>query len=788
VTAIDRKLVRDLWQMRGQAAAIALVIACGVATFAMSLNTLGSLRRTRDAYYDRYRFADVFAQLERAPASLADRIANLPGVAEVQTRVARHVTLDVPGFPEPAVGRLIGVPERRAPGLNALHLRSGRYVEPGRDGEVLVGEAFAQAHGIGPGDSIKAVINGRLQRLRIVGVALSPEYVYQIREGDLLPDDRRFGVFWMGETGLAAAFDMQGAFNDVSLALTPDASEPEVIRLIDRLLAPYGGLGAYGRDDQRSHKFVTNELRELRGMALILPTIFLAVAAFLLHVVVSRLVGTQREQIAALKAFGYSNVEVGWHYLKLVLLLALAGVLLGTVVGARLGRDVTELYAKFFRFPVFEFRLDPAVLALALAISVTAAVAGTLAAVLRAAKLPPAEAMRPEPPASYRPTLVERAGLQRFLSPAARMVLRHLERQPVRTGLSLLGTALAVAVLILGSFTADSLDRAMESQFEVAQRQDVSVGLVEPSASDVLADVAHLPGVTALEPYRALPARVRSGHRSRRLAVMGLRPDARLYRVMDIARREVPLPPGGIVLSAKLAEVLRTGVGRTVRVEILEGRRPVRDVPVVALVDDFAGVSAYMDLAAANRLMEEGPLVSGAHLAADPSRIDALYAELKRTPRVAAVTIRRAAFDSFRRTIAENLLRMRLFNVAFASVIAFGVVYNAARITLSERSRELATLRVIGFHRSEISAILLGELAAVTLAAVPLGFVLGYALAAFVIHVGFDTELFRIPLVIDRSTYAFAAAVTLAAATVSGLVVRRRLDRLDLVAVLKSRE
>jgi putative ABC transport system permease protein len=788
MTALDRKLLRDLWQIRGQAAAISLVIACGVATFVMSLSTLSSLRLTLEAYYERYRFAQVFAHLKRAPDPVAARIAEIPGVARVETRVVEPVTLDVPGFPEPASGRLVSVPDRPAPGLNDRHIRQGRYIEAGHAGEVLASEGFARAHGLTPGDSIRAVLNGRLQRLRIVGVALSPEFVYLIREGDILPDDRRYGVFWMGETELAAAFDMEGAFNDVSLTLEPGASEPEVIRRLDRLLGPYGGLGAYGRDDQPSHKFISNELNELRGMALIVPTIFLAVAAFLLHVVVSRLVGTQREQIAALKAFGYTRVEVGRHYLKLVLLIALAGVAMGTAVGARLGRSVTELYTRFFHFPVFEFRLDAGVVALAALVSLGASALGTLASVVRATSLPPAEAMQPEPPARYRPTLLERLGLQRLLAPPVRMILRHLEREPVRTLLSTLGIALAVAVLILGNFMVDAVDYAMDSQFSVAQRQDVSVSFAEPTNARALSDLAHLPGVRRAEPYRALPVRLRSGHRSRRLGLMALPPDGTLYRVVDVDRREIPLPPDGVVLSEKLARVLGVKVEEDVTVEILEGRRPVREVPVTGLVADFAGVSAYMDIDAARRLMEEGDVISGAFLAADPRRMDDLYAELKVSPRVAGVAIKGATLESFRRTVAENLLRMRFFNVLFAGVIAVGVVYNAARIALSERGRELATLRVIGFARAEISLILLGELAVLTLAAIPVGLLLGYGLAALVIRLAYDTELFRIPLVVGRSTYGFAASVTLLAALGSGLVVRRLLDRLDLVAVLKSKE
>jgi putative ABC transport system permease protein len=785
---LDRKLVRDLWQMKGQVLAICLVIACGVATFVMSLSTLQTLQKTQAAYYERYRFAHVFAHLKRAPDTLAAQIAEIPGVGQVQTRVVVNVNLDVPGLKEPAVGRLVSIPEREAPGLNGLYLRRGRYIQPGNEGEVLASEGFVGKHRLQPGDTVTAIINGRKRRLRIVGVALSPEYIYSIREGDVLPDDLRYGVFWMGYTELAAAFNMQGAFNDLAVTLTPGASEADVISRIDRLTAPYGGLGAYGRADQPSHKFVANEINELRGMALVTPSIFLAVAAFILNVVISRLVNTQREQIATLKAFGYTRWEVGGHYLKMILVIVAVGVVLGTLFGARLGRALAEMYTDYFHFPVFEFHLGVGVVLLALAISTAAAVAGTLAAVWRATRLPPAQAMRPEPPAVYGGAFLERLGLERFFPPPLRMILRQIERRPGRALVSCLGIALAIAVLILGYFMLDAINYAMELQFQVAERHDLSVAFVEPTGPEALPDLKALPGVRSCEPFRAVPVRLRAGHRSRRLGLMGLRAQGELARVVDVNRRVVPLPAEGVVMSVKLAELLVVKPGDVVTVEVLEGTRPIRSLPVTAQVDDFAGTSAYMDLRALNEMMREGDLVSGAYLAVDPAERDKVYTALKNMPRVASVTIKNAALVSFRQTIAENLLRIRLFNIGFACVIAFGVVYNSARIALAERSRELATLRVIGFTRAEVSLLLLGELALVTLVAIPLGLALGYALGAAVIWLAYDTELFRIPLVINRPTYGFAALVVLLATVLSALVVRRLLDRLDLVAVLKSKE
>ena len=785
--AIHLKLLRDLWQIKGQGLAISLVIAAGVTMFIMYLSTFESLRRTQEAYYERYRFADVFAGLKRAPLWLEDRIEQIPGVAEVDTRVVASVTLDVEDLAEPVLGRLISIPQRDTTTLNDIALQNGRYIEPGRSDEVLVSEGFALARGLQPGDSIAAILNGRRRDLDIVGVALSPEYVYNIRPGEMIPDEGRFGLFWMSREALATAFDMEGGFNDVALTLMPGASEAEVIARLDRLLETYGGLGAIPRSLQLSHWYLDSELVALQSVGMVIPIIFLAVAAFLLNVVLTRIIAVQREQIAALKALGYSSFEVGMHYIQWGLVIALLGGAVGTVGGGWLGSGMISLYNDYFRFPFLEYRLSTDVALGAVAISFVASVLGAFGAVLKAVRLPPAEAMRPEPPASYSQSWFERAGLTRWLSQPARMVLRNVQRRPGRAVASVVGIAFAAAMLIVGLFFVDAMDELMFIQFNVTQRQDVTVTFVEPASSRALHEIGRLPGVIHSESLRSVPVRLRHGHRSRQVAIMGLQAAPQLNRVIDASLASVELPPEGLVLSAKLGELLAVRPGDTVQLEVLEGSRPVRQATVTDLVDEYMGMSVYMEARALHRLMREGQNLSGAFLQVDSAQVDELYRRLKAIPAVAGVALKRAAIDSFRKTMDESIGLMIFFNVLFAGIIAFGVVYNAARISLSERARELASLRVLGLTRAEISFILLGELAAVTLLAVPLGLLLGYGLAALTVT-AYDTEVYRFPLVVSARTYGFSALIVLLAAVLSGLVVRRKLDHLDLVEVLKTKE
>jgi putative ABC transport system permease protein len=785
VSALDRKVLRDLWHLRGQMAAVALIVACGVASIVTIRTAYDSLRGSLDAYYRDYRFADVFATLRRAPDPLGAKIAALPGVVAVQTRVVTHVTLAVPGLAEPAVGRLVSVPERRMPMLNDLHLRAGRYIAANRPDEVVASEQFAQANRLQVGDTLGAIINGRWQRLRIVGIALSPEFVYQISPGWFFPDDKRYGVFWMGHEALATAFQMRGAFNDVALRLAAGVDEREVRARLDRLLEPYGGLGAIGRADHQSNRFITDEISQLRVSGAIVPAIFLGVAAFLVHIVLARLVATQRPQIGVLKAFGRSNGDIGLHYAKLVVGVELIGAAVGAAFGMWLAGRLTALYAAYYRFPVLQFSAGWGVLGLATLVSAGSGLLGALSAVRRAVSLPPAEAMRPEPPPRYRRGALEILGLHRLFGPVGRMVLRTLERRPGRAIVTAVGIGLACGIIVLGRFTLDSIESLADFEFNVRERQAVSLSFTEPRPARVRYELRHLPGVLLAEPYREVAVRLVAGYRSRRTAILALEPDATLRQVADFDGRRRALPADGLLLTGKLAEVLGVAPGEPVTVEVLEGKRPVRVVPVVGLVDEPMGTLAYMDMDGLHRLLREGGTISGAALAVDRRTVDDLYDALKRMPSVASVSIREPTVRSFDETLARSHGIVTTYIVAFAVLIAFGVVYNTARIALSERARELASLRVLGFTRAETSRILLDEQAVLVLAALPLGFVWGYGGAALLV-MAFDTELYRLPFVLRTGTYVYAVIVILLAAVVSALIVRRRIDRLDLVAVLKT--
>ncbi|WP_041375861.1 ABC transporter permease [Polymorphum gilvum] len=784
---LDRKLMRDLVHLKGQVLAIAVVIATGVGMMVMSLGNIQSLEATAEAYYERYRFADVFATVKRAPKDLARRIADLPGVQSVEPRIVRYALLDIAGFDAPVTGLLSSLPRGGQPLLNRLALQQGRLPDPLRPEEAVLNARFAEAHGLGLGDSLQAVINTRKRTLRVVGVALSPEHSYAIGPGMLMPDDKRYGVLWMGEAALAGAFDLDNAFNDVSLTLLPGTDPEAVIDRLDLLLERYGGTGAYARKDQLSNWFLQSEIDQLSTMAALLPSIFLAVAAFLTNVVVDRLIAIERGVVGLLKAFGYSDLEVGWHYIKLVMAIAVIGIVLGSGLGALLGHYMTSLYADFYSFPFLLFRPQPDSFLIAGGFSLAAALLGTASAVWRAVRLAPAEAMRPPSPPVFTRTALSRSWIAAQLDQPTRMIFRQVLRWPLRSGLTVLGIAMAVAVLIISLQWADSINRLVDIQFFASQRQDATISLAEVRSSQVEHSFRAMPGVMAVEGERSVAARARSGPREKRISLTGVPAEQSLTLIYDETIGAVGTPEDGLVLSRKLAEILDVRLGDRVTLEVLEGRRPVLEVPVVRIFDTYLGYPAYIRLEALNRMMGERPAVNTVHLLFDDARRAELFARLKDTPGVAFVNLREAAVATFHETMAETLLIFTGLFSGFAAALAIGVVYNAARIALSERAREFATLRVIGFTRFEISYILLGQSLLLALLAMPIGCVIGYLLATY-LAAAFDTELFRIPAVVEPSTYGYAVLVTLAAAAGAALMVRRRLDHLDLIAVLKTRE
>jgi putative ABC transport system permease protein len=787
VSPLDHKLLRDLMRMKGQVLAIGMVIAVGVMMLVMMSGLVTSLNETRSTYYDRYRLADIFAPVTRAPERLLPRLAAIDGVGVVEGRVQGSALIDLPGTDLPVQAQAVSLPDLRDPRLNAVYLTDGRMIDSDRSDEILLLQSLARAHDLHPGDRLVATMNGARRTFRIVGLAQSPEFLYTTAPGEMVPDDARYGVIWMSNSALSAAYDMDGAFNEVLLSLSRGANEAAVLAAVDRILDPYGGLGAYPLADQTSNRFITEEIGGLEAAAVGVPPIFLGVAAFLLYIVISRMVQAERTEIGLMKAFGYTNAEVGAHYFKMVLLIAVGGAFVGCLLGIFAGGAMVQLYTAYFKFPFLVFQLEPSSFIIGVLVSVLSASAGGLFVLGQVFALTPSAAMRaPAPPDFSRTGEIGRA-LNLLLDQPSRMVLRRITRQPGRMAGAVIGIACGMALSVSMLTIYVGFDRTIDLTFDVVDRSDVTVSFTTAVSDKTIYELQRMPGVTLVEPIRIVPTVLRSGRYSYRGAIEGIPKDARLYRAIDSGLSTIALQQGGITLSSSLANILHVAPGDILTVEVREGRQPVLNLPVRGVAESLLGSPAYMDMEALNRVLREPGRVSGAYLAIDSGQADAIYRALQDMPTVAGVSLKADARNAFKVLMDTGAGAIRYVMGAVAFVITFGIVYNSARIAHAERARDLASLRVIGFTKGETAFVLLGELAAVTLIALPVGAVLGYYLS-FGIAAGFSTDLYQIPAIFDPGSYGFAALVVIGAGLTSGWLVKRDIDRADLVSALKTRE
>ncbi len=787
MSVLTIKLRRDLLRLWAQVLAIALVMAAGVSTLILGNGSYQSLSQTRTSYYEENRFADVFANITRAPKSLVPELTAIDGVAAVEPRIMKIALVNIEGMTQPASAMLVSLPNLQEPQLNRIHIRAGRLPDSQAGTEAVISEGFAKAHRLGIGSSLHVLLNGVLRKVQIVGVGLSPEFIYALGPGDLMPDDRRFGILWMPEKTLSAAYNLEGAFSNLLVKLLRGASEAAVIEQLDVKLARFGGQGAFGRGNQTSHAFLDAELKQLRALSRVLPPVFLLVAAFLVNMTLARLVALEREQIGLLKALGYSSWAVARHYVAFVAVIAVIGTMIGFVFGLLLGNGLTMMYARFFSFPYLVFSRDPEIYLIAAAVTIAAAVAGALKAVSDVAWLPPAVAMAPPAPARFRKLLRGKIEIGRHVRQSSVMTMRHLSHWPWRTASGVLGMALSVTVMVGSLWSFGAVDHMIDATFVRAERGDASINFEAAKPLSALHAVKHLPGVLRAEPYRSVAVKIRLKQVERRIALIGKSARNDLSRLLDAELRPVLMPEAGLVISSSLGRILRAGRGDVVEVELLEGDRRVLRLPVSAVVTGYLGLSAFMDIGGLNNLLNEGPMISGVTISIDGNATSKLFDILKSTPSANFIALQKVSMEKFRSTIAQNIFIMVSVYVSLATIIAFGVVYNFARISLSEQGRELASLRVLGFTRGEVSAVLLSELAVIVIVAQPLGWLLGYGIA-LAMQSAFSSELYSVPLVIGREVYAYASLIVMTAAGLSSLVIRRRVNRLDMISVLKTRE
>lgn len=785
--ALNKKMWRDIWQLKAQTLTTAILIICGVSLLVSEWSAYRSLQNARDTYYRDYQFADIFADFKKASIEPIRQVSKIVGVKTVVPRVSIEGLINIPGSSEPAVGRFISVPSGAQPLLNRIHLRKGRLPIDATEVEIVVHEGFAEANGLKPGDTVGLIIQGQSEHARIVGIGLSPEFVYALSPSAPLPDDLHFGVFWMTERTLQRILKMNDGYNSLLVSVNSSISIRDVINGVDAVLKPYGSLGAYARDRQISNMFVEDEISQQRVSSIFIPAIFLAIAAFLINIIASRLISLHRAQIAALKALGYTRTEVSVHYLQLILVMTLIGTLPGIAIGGFLGRWMSATYESYFRFPALHFSVSPAAAFIGLVAGVLPGVVGAAASIHTAFKMAPAEAMRPLAPPAFHASLIEKLNLQKLLSPTGRMAFRNLLQKPSRLGLVILSLSAALAIVVAAGSWSDMIDYLLKTQFQRLQREDLSISLIRPRPLSALQELSRIPGVIAVEGFRSAPVRIKYLNHKRELQLMGWPEKTAMRELLDRNLRSISLPASGILLSRFFEKSWGMKRGDLIQLEPLEGTNRLYTVPVAGFTDEPVGISANMRIQELWKLMGEDPDYNVAALKADPRKLNELYVRLKGSPEVAAVNLKNALYKGFNESFGRVIRTATVVLMIASLLIALGIIYNSVRVSFSERAWELASLRVLGFERLEVARVLLLEVGTQVFLSLLPGCVLGLWLTHLSMRL-IHTETFAFPVVVEPATYARGLLAVLLAFGASSLIVYRMMGRLNPAEALKARE
>ena len=790
VGPLQKKLFRVLFQQWGQSLAIIAVVACGVAAYICLYSCYLNLKLTRDTYYFQERYAHFEIMVDRAPDTAVFRVEQMPGVRRAQGRIVQDVTVDIEGINEPRTGRIISMPVPHHDVLNDIVLDQGNYFAPGAQDEVIVSDRFALANNLELGDRIDVNIESKQYNLRIIGLAMSPEFVYMIRNiQELIPAPERFGVLWVPRDFAETALNMEAASNSiVGFADDPDHLEPLFDQIDDELEA-YGVFAKLDRDNMISNRFISDEIYGLGITAQVTPAIFLAIAAMILFVLLNRMVRIDRTQIGLLKAFGYSNRAVAFHYIEYGFILGVLGCLSGFIVGQWMANGLIRMYVEFYQFPILESRIYPEVLFRSMGITMVFSLLGALSAALRAAAIQPAEAMRPEAPQAAHKTLLEYfPAVWTRLAFTWKMILRNLERNRVRAMLSISGVAVSMGLLIMGYCMLDAMDYMLDFQFREVQREDLRVAFQREHGKETLYDIERFDHVRRAEPVLEYPFTMRAGWRKKDTVVTGLPAGAELKRLINVDGQEVAIESTGLVLSDKLARELAVGPGDTVLLKPLMGRiKKEKSVTVSRVAQQYLGSGAYMDIEALSRILDEPFVMNAVLLRTDEGSALEVKEHLKEIADIASVSFAEEVLQSLLSTLAQSMKMMNVTMLIFAGVIAFSIIYNVTSVALAERERELASLRVLGLTTAEVGRIMYYENFLLGAMGILAGIPVGYGISKWLITM-YDTDLFRMPFYIENRTYIWCAVIIGIFVIMANGAVWRKVRRLDLIEVLKERE
>lgn len=784
---LNRKIIRDLWQFKGQFISVLVVVIIGVMLYSGINAAFRNLSGASEKYYREYRFADLWATMYRAPEGVEEKIKSLPFVKMATGRVVQDVKIGISG--ENAIVRMITLPDDKKDIVNDVRITSGSYFSVQENNQCLLEEEFFKAHNLKIGDYIYPIINGNEVKLKVSGTVKSPEFVYTIRDGgELMPDNRKFGIVFVKQSFGQAILGYEGSINSLVMLVHEGTDIDSAKDDVKKYLEEFGVSEVVEKENQISNKMLSEEMKGLKATGGSFPVVFFIVAAVIIYITMGRIVENQRTQIGVLKAFGFSNLSILLHYLSYSIIIAVVGNIIGAVLGMYLGKGFTELENMYFHLPVTDMKMYPELVIPASMLTLFFCLLAGYNACKRAFRIMPSEAMRPKAPLKGKKILIERITvLWGKLGYSWKMILRNVFRYKRRALMTSIGVVFATAITFISFGMMDSINFLMDQQYSNIQNYDIKVSFTKYLNLEELSYIRSIPHVVKLEPVVETGVEVSNGWKKKDIGFTALINNPEIYKATDKEGTPLELPDNGILIPEKLSKLLDAGPGDTVQIKSYLPGKEKKDIMVKGVVAQYIGSSVYSSIDSMNYLIGEGRIANSAVMIIDsPDNERAVIDKLKEIPAVGSVQSKSDAYNNLMRNMSSMTAFIGVM-IILAAVLSVAVVYNIATINIFERQRELATLKVLGFKDKEVRSLIFNENYLITLfgamVGLPFGNWLGNAMMSM-----YDTDAYSFIFTATNEAYILSAALTAGFTVLANLTLMGKIRNINMVEVLKSNE
>lgn len=782
-----RNLFRDIKKSKGQFISILIIVVLGV-SFYTSLNSMfRNLSNSSSKYYEEYRLADIWVDIYKSPESVKKYIEDLPNIQKVTERIVKDASVNISN--ENATLRFITLPNVKEDILNDIVIKSGRYFSEEDDNQCLLDEDFFKANDLKLGDYIYPIINGNEVKLKIIASVKSPEYVYTLRDSsEIMPDNKKFGIIYVKKSFGEAVFDFKGSINNISVKLLDTTKIESSKDDIKRALKNYGISGIIDRDEQTSTMIIQDEIEKMQAMGSSFPIIFFIVASVIIYIMMSRMVENQRGQIGVLKALGFSNLQVLIYYMSYAAIISISGSIIGSVIGTYMGIGLTTFINQYFNLPLAKTEIYLDLVIPASILTLTFSLFAGYHSCKSVFKIMPSEAMREKSPEIGKKTVIEKVNLiWKHTSNLEKIVIRNIFRYKKRAFLTSIGIIFSTAILLIALTMKDSTDFMIEQQYGSIQDYDIKVkfsSLISTNELDSIKTIEHVKDVEAI---LETGIEISNGWKSKNIELTALINEPKIYKVVNNHGENINMPKNGILIPDRLADTLSVDINDNVNIKFfLPGKAP-KEVLVKGIIAQYVGSSAYTSMDNLNNLLGEGMIASSAVLKLDSSNSENEVKKYLRDMKgVTSVESKADSYNAFIKTMAAMKASIGSL-IVLSAVLLMAVLYNIAAINIFERQRELATLKVLGFHNNEIKKIIFNENYIIVSFAILFGIPLGNWLGKYII-VASSTDSYTIPHVISLKSYVITIILTLAFAIITNSILMKKIKSINMLEVLKNKE